>query len=104
MLPSLGPGSSRDTAAAGWPRSVLRRELTQRGVDRDLIDEVLVEAVSVESEYAAARALVDKKLRADVWCHRRRSDPSIGGDAEPQGLLTRGSFAVVREALTATPG
>jgi regulatory protein len=88
----------------GLAHSALRRELIQRGVDRDLIDEVLVEAVSVESEHAAARALVDKKLRSMSGVTDDAATRRLVGMLNRKGYSPGVALAVVREALTATRG
>lgn len=88
----------------GLAQSVLRRELTQRGVDRDLIDEVLIEAVSVESEHAAARAMVDKKLRSMSGVTDEAATRRLVGMLGRKGYSAGVAFAVVREALATSRG
>ena len=88
----------------GLAHSVLRRELTQRGVDRDLIEEALVEGVSVESERAVARALVDKKLRSMTGVADDAATRRLVGMLNRKGYSPGVAFAVVREALAATRG
>ncbi len=56
-------------------RSVLRRELQQKGIDREVVDEA-INQVTVEDEREAAVALAEKKLRSlrglDAAVKRRR--------------------------------
>jgi len=88
----------------GLAQSALRRELTERGVDRDLIDEVLVEGVSVESERAAARALVDKKLRSMSGVSDETATRRLVGMLNRKGYSAGVAFTVVREALAMPRG
>jgi len=83
----------------GLAQSALRRELTQRGVDRDLVDEVLLESVSVESEHEAAAALVDKKLRSMSGVADDVATRRLVGMLNRKGYSPGVAFAVVREAL-----
>lgn len=56
-------------------RSVLRRELQQKGIDREVVDEA-VNQVTPDDERGAAVALAEKKLRSmrglDATVQRRR--------------------------------
>lgn len=62
-------------------KSVLRRELRDKGVEAELIDDAVAE-VSGEDERAAARVLAEKKLRSmrglDVRVQQRRLAGALG--------------------------
>ncbi|MFD2371379.1 RecX family transcriptional regulator [Brevibacillus sp. GCM10020057] len=70
------------------PRSsyMLRMELQQRGVDRGIADEA-VRAVTREDELAAARALVEKKVR------RLQGPPDRDDERKILSLLMRKGFS-----------
>ena len=83
----------------GLAASALRRELRQKGIDRELIDQVLADGVDDDSEREAASALVHKKLRTmrgvDHDAASRRLVSMLGRKGYAPGV----SYAVVREAL-----
>jgi regulatory protein len=83
----------------GLSERVLRRELLDRGVAVETIDEVLLAGVNSESERAAATALVEKRLRSmrgvDQDAATRRLVAMLSRKGYPPGL----AFSVVREAL-----
>lgn len=85
----------------GLSERVLRRELVDRGVATDLIDEALL-VVDADSERAAAAALVAKKLRSlrglDRESQTRRLVGLLGRKGYPPGM----AFSLVREALDET--
>jgi regulatory protein len=84
----------------GLGRRALSAELRRRGVDEAVVREA-VEAVSLDEEEAAARALVARRLpslaRLPVEARTRRLVGMLGRKGVSQGL----AFRVVREALAA---
>jgi len=85
--------------ARGLSERVLRRELTQRGVDRDIVDEVLLEGVSADSERAAALALVEKRLRSMQGADEETATRRLVGMLSRKGYSPGMAFSVVREVL-----
>ncbi|WP_443089386.1 RecX family transcriptional regulator [Yinghuangia sp. ASG 101] len=87
-------------AGRGLARRALARELRQRGVDPDLVDEA-VERLDPEQEWETARALVARKLpgmrRLDRHVRMRRLAGMLARKGYGEGLALR----VVREALDA---
>ena len=85
--------------ARGLSERVLRRELVQRGVAAETIDEAIDDFVDRDSELAAARAFVEKKLRSmstvDQAAATRRLVGMLGRRGYPPGMAS----GVVREAL-----
>ncbi|MEO8328975.1 MAG: RecX family transcriptional regulator, partial [Candidatus Nanopelagicales bacterium] len=75
------------------------RELVQRGVAGEIIDEVLADGVDADSERAAATGLVEKKLRAmgglDRDTQLRRLVAMLGRKGYSSGM----SFSVVQRVL-----
>lgn len=82
----------------GLSERVLRRELVDRGVATDLIDDALL-VVDSDSERAAAADLVAKKLRSmrglDRESQTRRLVGLLGRKGYPSGM----AFSLVREVL-----
>jgi regulatory protein len=82
----------------GLSRRALAHELRGKGVDNDLIQESL-EQLSPDDEYAAARALVERKLRATRRLDRvvrvRRLAGVLARKGYPAGL----AMQVVRDAI-----
>jgi regulatory protein len=81
-------------------RSVLRRELTHRGVDREVVDEAM-ESIDDEDEWQRAREFARKKFRA-----RREEDPlkamnRLAGQLARKGYPANVCFTVAREVLAA---
>ena len=83
----------------GLAGSALRRELTQKGIDRELIDQVLADGVDDDSEREAASALVHKKLRAMRGVDNDAATRRLVGMLGRKGYGPGVSYAVVREAL-----
>jgi regulatory protein len=85
--------------AKGLSHQALRRELVQRGVAKETIDVVLADLVDEDSERAAARALVEKRLPAlsnlEEYKATNRLVAMLGRKGYPPGL----AFSVVREVL-----
>ena len=83
----------------GLAGSALRRELGQKGIDRELIEQVLADGVDDGSERDAASALVQKKLRAMRGVEDDTATRRLVGMLGRKGYGPGVSFAVVREAL-----
>jgi regulatory protein len=85
-------------ATRGLSRSALRRELRGKGVDDETVASA-VEAIGVDDEEAAARALVARRLpgtrRSPREARIRRLVGQLARKGYPGGLAVR----VVREAL-----
>ena len=83
----------------GLSRNALQRELGLKGVEPDVITQVLDGQISRASEDAAARSLVDKKLRGmrgvDDKTATRRLVAMLSRRGYPPGV----AFQVVRDAL-----
>jgi regulatory protein len=82
----------------GLARRALARELRTKGVDGALIDEAL-EQVGPEDEEAAARALVERKLRATRGLDRERRLRRLAGMLARKGYSEGLALRVVRRAL-----
>jgi regulatory protein len=82
----------------GLARRALARELRTKGVDGALIDQAL-EQVGPEQEEAAARALVDRKLRATRGLERDRRLRRLAGMLARKGYSEGLALRVVRRAL-----
>ncbi|WP_204294936.1 regulatory protein RecX [Actinoplanes campanulatus] len=83
----------------GLARRALANELRQRGVDAEVASEAL-EAVDDEAEAAAARALVDRKLRSATGAPEavfRRLVAMLARKGYPAGIAIR----AVKDALAA---
>nr|WP_280707875.1 recombination regulator RecX [Kitasatospora sp. GP30] len=87
-------------AGRGLARRALARELRTRGVASPVVEEAVAQ-LDVDDEAAAARALVDRKLRTTTGLERqiriRRLVGMLARRGYPEGL----AFRVVREALEA---
>ena len=83
----------------GLAGSALRRELSQKGIDRELIDQVLADGVDYDSEREAASALVRKKLGAMRGVDNDAATRRLVGMLGRKGYGPGVSFAVVRDAL-----
>lgn len=83
----------------GLAGPALRRELTSKGIDREVIDAVLMDCVDGDTERAAAADLVRRKLRSmrgvDPDAATRRLVAMLGRKGYPGSL----AFSVVREEL-----
>ncbi len=90
---------SRQTSR-GLSRRALGLELRRKGVDTEIVEESL-ESIDDETEYAAARGMVEKKLRST-----RNADPQARW-RQLVGLLARRGYApglamrVVKDVLAA---
>lgn len=82
----------------GLARRALARELRIKGVDGTLIDQAL-EQVGPEQEEEAARALVDRKLRATRGLERDRRLRRLAGMLARKGYSEGLALRVVRRAL-----
>jgi regulatory protein len=93
---------SRQTSR-GLSRRALRQELRRKGVDDDVIAESL-DALDPDDELAAARRLVERKLRVtrhlDASVRIRRLSGVLARKGYPAGL----AFRVVREAIAGEDG
>jgi regulatory protein len=87
----------------GLSRIALAHELRRKGVEPEIVRES-VDAIDVHEEWAAARALVEKRLRGirhlPPTTKTRRLTGLLARKGYPAGL----ALAVVREALTADLG
>ena len=79
--------SSRQ-AGRGLARRALSAELRAKGVDPEVAAEA-VEAVDDDDERAAARRLVERKVRGDAPAGPGDRHPPADGHARPQGLRRR---------------
>ena len=86
----------------GLAASALRRELRDKGINRELIDEVVTEAVSDDDERASARLLVDKKLRSMRGVDNDTATRRLVGMLSRKGYRSGVAYAIVREALNET--
>ncbi len=82
----------------GLARRALARELRTKGVDGELIDQAL-EQVGPEQEEAAARALVERKLRSTRGLERDRRLRRLAGMLARKGYSEGLALGVVRRAL-----
>jgi regulatory protein len=87
----------------GLAASALRRELREKGIDREMIDQVVTDAVSDDDERASARLLVDKKLRSIRGVDNDTATRRLVGMLSRKGYGPGVAYAVVREALADTP-
>lgn len=83
-------------------RRALRQELFRKGVDSEVISEA-VEAVDGEDEYAAARALAEKKLRSVAGLEPQVQRRRIAGALARKGFNGGLTSQVVTEVLNADP-
>jgi regulatory protein len=86
----------------GLARRALARELSKKGVDKDVADQAL-EQVGDEDERDRARRLVDKKLRTMHGLERQVQTRRLAGMLARKGYSTSMAFAVIREALDELP-
>jgi regulatory protein len=86
----------------GLARRALARELSRKGVDRDVADQAL-EQVGAEDERDRARRLVDKKLRTMHGLDRQVQTRRLAGMLARKGYSSSMAFAVIREALDELP-
>lgn len=86
----------------GLAAPALRRELRDKGIAPDLVDEVLLECVDADAERASAAALVDKKLRAmgsGRPVDRDTATRRLVGMLARKGYNAGLAYSVVRERL-----
>jgi regulatory protein len=83
----------------GLAASALRRELREKGIERELIDQVVSESVSDDDERAAARLLVEKKLRSMRGVNSDTATRRLVGMLSRKGYGPGVAYAVVREVL-----
>ncbi|GAA1981388.1 hypothetical protein GCM10009738_70210 [Kitasatospora viridis] len=87
-------------AGRGLARRALARELRTRGVDGAVVEEA-VARLDPDDEAAAARDLVDRKLRATTGLDRQVRIRRLVGVLARRGYAEGLAFRVVREALDA---
>ncbi len=87
-------------AGRGLSRSALRRELREKGVDDETVA-TAVDAIDVDDEAAAARALVARRLPATRGLARAARTRRLVGQLARKGYSGGMAMAVVREALAA---
>lgn len=90
-------------AGRGLSRSALRRELRDKGVDDETVAGA-VDAIDVDDEAAAARALVTRRLPATRGLPREARTRRLVGQLARKGYPGGMAMAVVREALDAEGG
>jgi regulatory protein len=88
---------SRHRSRGLAPRA-LKQELRRKGVDDDDAAEAL-EQIDESAERAAARALVDRKLRSMRGLDRQVATRRLAGLLARKGYSSGIAFSVVREAL-----
>ncbi len=86
----------------GTARSVLSMELRRKGVDADVIEEVLAD-VDPDSERETAHRLVQKKLRSLQGLDDSTRIRRLTGMLARKGYSAQVAFDVVREELDAEP-
>jgi regulatory protein len=79
-------------------RSVLRRELHQRGVEPEVIDEA-VESLDDDDEWVRAREFARRKVRIKPGEDSRKAVQRLAGQLARKGYPAGMCFAVAREAL-----
>ncbi|MTE21312.1 recombination regulator RecX [Streptomyces sp. TRM43335] len=84
----------------GLARRALARELRNKGVDSELIDDAM-ERLDPEQEERTARALVERKLRTTRGLDRDRRLRRLAGMLARKGYSEGLALRVVREALEA---
>ncbi|HET8602884.1 MAG TPA: regulatory protein RecX [Marmoricola sp.] len=89
-------------ATKGLARRALAHELRKKGVD-DEIARGTLDRVDEEQEREQARALVDKKLRTMHGLDRQVQTRRLAGMLARKGYPSSMSYAVIREALDASP-
>lgn len=93
---------SRHRSRGLAPRA-LRQELRRKGVDDEAAAEAL-EQIDDDDQRAAARALVDKKLRSMRGLEPQVATRRLAGLLARKGYSSGLAFAVVREALADVEG
>ncbi|HET8602955.1 MAG TPA: regulatory protein RecX [Marmoricola sp.] len=89
-------------ATKGLARRALAHELRKKGVDDEIARDTL-DRVGEEQEREQARALVDKKLRTMHGLDRQVQTRRLAGMLARKGYSPGMSYAVIREALDASP-
>lgn len=87
-------------ASRGLSRQALTAELRRKGVDDDTIADS-VASVDDEAEYAAARSLVERKLRSTRTLDTRARWRQLAGLLARRGYGPEVTFRVVRDVLDA---
>ncbi|MDH6576521.1 recombination regulator RecX [Kitasatospora sp. MAP5-34] len=87
-------------AVRGLGRRALAQELRTRGVAGELVEQAVAQ-VDAEDEEQAARALVDRKLRATAGLDRQVRTRRLVGMLARRGYSEGLAFRVVRAALSA---
>lgn len=82
----------------GLAKTALKRELSRKGVDRDIADEALA-SVSPDAERARAEELVAKKLRTMHGLAPEVQARRLGGMLARKGYGGDIAWSVIREAL-----
>lgn len=90
-------------ASRGLSRRVLGQELRRKGVDDEIVRDA-VETIDTEGEIAAARRLVDRKLRTMGRLDRQTRFRRLSGLLARKGYSAGLSARVVREAIDAAGG
>jgi regulatory protein len=91
--------SRRRTRGLAGP--ALRRELREKGIDAELINEVLASSDD-DGERAAAAMLVEKKLRSMRGLDEQTATRRLVSMLSRKGYGSGVAYSVVREALAAT--
>ena len=81
-------------------RSVLRRELTDRGVDRESVDEALVQ-IDDDSEWRRAREFAHRRVRLRAGEPPAKAMQRLAGQLARKGYPAHMCFVVARETLAA---
>ena len=88
----------------GLAASALKRELWQKGIDRELSDRVIAEVVDVDQEREAAATLVAKKLRSMRGVNNDTATRRLVGMLSRKGYGPGLAYEVVRQALAEGEG
>ena len=86
----------------GLGRRALSAELRRRGVDEQVL-RAAVDTISADDEEAAARALVERRLRSVASAPRDAQIRRLTGMLARKGFSPGLAMSVVREALSAQP-
>lgn len=81
-------------------RSVLRRELTQRGIEREVVDEA-VESIDDEDEWQRARDFASRKFRVRSGEDPLKAINRLAGQLARKGYPANVCFTVAREVSAA---
>ena len=81
-------------------RSVLRRELTDRGIDRESVDEAL-DVIDDDAEWQRAREFAEKKFRIRRGEDRLKAMNRLAGQLARKGYPAGVCFTVAREVSAA---